>query len=99
LSVYAPVFLLTFVPQMLVIAVLVVALALAFARRDQLGPKAWSLATTGLILMIVVEVSGLVWSGGAFREVAGRIGFDRFSMIIAVYAMVTRVIWITAWAS
>ncbi len=53
-----PVYFFTLLPEVLVMAGLIVALVFAVARRNRLGTKAFGLVATGLGLMIISECAG-----------------------------------------
>jgi hypothetical protein len=90
-----PVYLFALVPQVLIVAGLLVALIVAAAKRNQLGTKAFSLMATGLALLILAECGGAFFNAFAYRVLAEASPNIRIGTFVGISSLITRAIWIT----
>lgn len=88
-----PVFLVVFIPDLLVIAGLVTAFAFVMARRNTLGAKASGFAAIGIALLIVVEFAGAVWNTFVLRMLLPEMGPMRMAPMLSAYALLSKLAW------
>lgn len=88
----APVYLLAFVPQLLLMAGLVVAFIFALVKRASLGAKASGLAASGLGLLIIAELASAFWSFAGFRIAYNVLDVRQPAFLTSAFALMSKVI-------
>lgn len=86
-----PLYVLAFIPDLFVGVGVIVAFIFAIAKRRQLGAAAGTLAATGLAILGLNLILGVLWNLFAFRLVIRQL--DNIMTVVSVYSIASKVFW------